>query len=99
MTTHPIRTCIGCRGRAGRDQLLRLVWDPAQRRPVLDRTRTAPGRGANIHPDPACWDLAVRRRAIARALRIDAVAAESVWAAAEAAGLGRAGLGATEQGA
>jgi hypothetical protein len=37
-----------------------LVPDP--------RARLA-GRGAWVHPDPACLDLAVRRRAFARALR------------------------------
>jgi len=39
-----------------------LVPDP--------RARLA-GRGAWVHPDPACLDLAVRRRAFARALRSD----------------------------
>lgn len=28
-----------------------------------------PGRGASVHPDPACLDLAERRRAFPRALR------------------------------
>jgi hypothetical protein len=34
------------------------------------RARLA-GRGAWVHPDPACLDLAVRRRALARALRLE----------------------------
>jgi len=38
-----------------------LVPDP--------RARLA-GRGAWVHPDPDCLDLAVRRRAFARALRL-----------------------------
>jgi predicted RNA-binding protein YlxR (DUF448 family) len=42
-----------------------VVPDPARRRP---------GRGANIHPDPACLALAERRRAFGRALRITGVA-------------------------
>ena len=65
----PVRTCIGCRGRGGRSDLVRvvvvggvLVPDP--------RARIA-GRGAWLHPDPACLDLAVRRRALARALRAE----------------------------
>ncbi|MDA8435705.1 MAG: DUF448 domain-containing protein [Actinomycetales bacterium] len=64
-----MRTCIGCRGRGGRSDLVRvvvvegvLVPDP--------RARIA-GRGAWLHPDPACLDLAVRRRALARALRAE----------------------------
>jgi predicted RNA-binding protein YlxR (DUF448 family) len=28
-----------------------------------------PGRGAHLHPDPGCLALAVRRKAIPRALR------------------------------
>jgi predicted RNA-binding protein YlxR (DUF448 family) len=39
-----------------------LVPDP--------RARLA-GRGAWVHPDPVCLDLAVRRRAFVRALRLD----------------------------
>jgi predicted RNA-binding protein YlxR (DUF448 family) len=42
-----------------------VVPDPARRRP---------GRGANIHPDPACLALAERKRAFGRALRITGVA-------------------------
>jgi len=29
-----------------------------------------PGRGAHVHPDPACVDLAERRKAFPRALRL-----------------------------
>jgi predicted RNA-binding protein YlxR (DUF448 family) len=41
-----------------------LVPDPARRRP---------GRGAHLHPDPACLALAERRRAFGRALRVSGV--------------------------
>lgn len=37
---------------------------------VPDPTATAPGRGAHLHPTPACYDLAVRRKAFTRALRL-----------------------------
>ena len=37
---------------------------------VPDPTATAPGRGAHLHPVSACYDLAVRRRAFGRALRV-----------------------------
>ena len=63
----PVRTCVGCRGRAAKAELLRVVAigddmvpDPLGRRP---------GRGAYVHPDPGCLDLAERRRAFSRALR------------------------------
>ncbi|WP_407318290.1 YlxR family protein [Isoptericola halotolerans] len=37
---------------------------------VVDPRGNLPGRGAWIHPDLACLDLAVRRRAVPRALRV-----------------------------
>jgi len=40
---------------------------------VPDPRRRIPGRGAHIHPDPACLALAERRRAFGRALRITGV--------------------------
>jgi predicted RNA-binding protein YlxR (DUF448 family) len=36
---------------------------------VPDPGRRLPGRGANVHPEPSCLDLAERRRAFPRALR------------------------------
>ena len=38
---------------------------------VPDPDGTAPGRGAHLHPTPACLALAERRRAFARALRYE----------------------------
>ena len=37
---------------------------------VPDPQGTAPGRGAHLHPTTACYELAVRRKAFGRALRI-----------------------------
>ncbi|TME17747.1 MAG: YlxR family protein [Chloroflexi bacterium] len=36
---------------------------------VADPTGRAPGRGAYLHPDPACAELARKRRGLERALR------------------------------
>jgi uncharacterized protein len=47
--------------------------DPAVPRVLVaepDERRRLPGRGAWLHPSPDCLDLAVRRRAFARALRV-----------------------------
>jgi predicted RNA-binding protein YlxR (DUF448 family) len=75
----PERTCIGCRSRAPADELLRTVAAPEPAgtesisRPVPvvpDPRACAAGRGAWVHPDPGCVDLAERRRAYARALRV-----------------------------
>jgi len=38
---------------------------------LADPTGKAPGRGAYLHPSAECLELAVRRRAFARALRTD----------------------------
>ncbi|HUR14970.1 MAG TPA: YlxR family protein [Mycobacteriales bacterium] len=65
----PVRTCAGCRVRADRAGLLRVVV--ADGVLVVDPGRRLPGRGASVHPDPACVDLADKRRAFARALRVD----------------------------
>lgn len=43
---------------------------------VPDLGGAAPGRGAHLHPDPACYELAVRRRAFTRALRLTALSPE-----------------------
>ncbi|MFB7246266.1 DUF448 domain-containing protein [Streptomyces populi] len=63
----PERTCVGCRERAAKGDLLRIV--AVEGACVPDHRGTLPGRGAYVHPVPACLDLAVRRRAIPRALR------------------------------
>ncbi|MBV2353553.1 YlxR family protein [Streptomyces sp. J2-1] len=64
----PERTCVGCRQRAAKADLLRTVAEGEQC--VPDPRGTLPGRGAYVHPDPLCLDQAVRRRAFPRALRV-----------------------------
>jgi predicted RNA-binding protein YlxR (DUF448 family) len=39
-------------------------------RVVVDPQLRLPGRGAWLHPTPECFDLAVRRKAFGRALRV-----------------------------
>ncbi len=71
----PVRTCIGCRERAAKSELVRVTAgsDPDGRpAAVPDLAATAPGRGAHLHPTTRCYDLAVRRKAFARALRVPA---------------------------
>ena len=65
----PTRTCIGCRGRSSKSELVRLVSDDS-RVLVVDDRQVEPGRGAYLHRSAACADFAVRRRAVARALRV-----------------------------
>jgi predicted RNA-binding protein YlxR (DUF448 family) len=63
-----VRTCVGCRERASRAALLRVVAVGGVLTP--DPAHRLPGRGASVHPDPGCVDLAEKRRAFPRALRL-----------------------------
>ena len=58
---------MGCRQRAAKKDLLRIV--AVEDECVPDHRGTLPGRGAYVHPALVCLDLAVRRRAFTRALR------------------------------
>ncbi|MCW4458330.1 YlxR family protein [Microbacterium sp. MPKO10] len=64
----PVRTCIGCRMRADRSSLLRVVARDSEL--VVDETASLPGRGAWLHPTVVCCERAVKRRAFGRALRV-----------------------------
>ncbi|UIJ36598.1 YlxR family protein [Allobranchiibius sp. GilTou73] len=67
-----LRTCVGCRQRADRSQLLRIAAiavDGAWCAVPNGRGRH-PGRGAWLHPRADCLEQAVRRRALQRALPV-----------------------------
>ncbi|MEU6878347.1 YlxR family protein [Streptomyces sp. NPDC046712] len=64
----PERTCVGCRERAAKSDLLRIV--EVEGACVPDHRGTLPGRGAYLHPASVCLDMAVRRRAFPRAFRV-----------------------------
>ncbi|GAA1370738.1 YlxR family protein [Streptomyces beijiangensis] len=64
----PERTCVGCRERAAKSDLLRIVAVEGTCAP--DPRGTLPGRGAYLHPASVCLDLALRRRAFPRAFKV-----------------------------
>lgn len=72
----PVRMCVGCRSRASQTDVVRVVARPNQAERSeewvawLDPGRRFPGRGAYLHPSLKCLDLAERRRALPRALRL-----------------------------
>jgi predicted RNA-binding protein YlxR (DUF448 family) len=68
----PVRTCTGCRSTDAKPAMLRLVFAG----PRLVVSPHGPGRGAYVHPRPACVEAAARG-GLARALR-RAVAPELV---------------------
>lgn len=78
--TGPERTCIGCRLKARKPELVRLVWDGQTGVVVVDTAQVRAGRGCYLHP--GCGPAAAKRRAVGRALRrpVDAAQAEALLA-------------------
>ena len=64
----PQRTCIACRKVKDKRELLRIVRT-AERRIVVDETGKAQGRGAYLCKQAACWQKALNRGIIGRALK------------------------------
>jgi len=67
----PLRTCVGCRRRRPRSELVRLVAG-ASGAVILDIPARAPGRGAYLCRDSGmdCLRAAQRRRGLSRSLRV-----------------------------
>ena len=64
MPARPERTCVGCRARAPKDELLRIVATPTG--PAV--APAGEGRGAYVHRSASCVDAALARGTLARAL-------------------------------
>jgi hypothetical protein len=65
----PVRTCLGCRERAERSLLVRIV--AREGKAVVDQSATLPGRGAWVHPTHECVNKSISRKAFGRALRVE----------------------------
>ena len=63
-----VRTCLGCRQRAPRSSLVRVVAHDGV--VVVDALARLAGRGAWVHGTHDCVETATVRRAWARALRV-----------------------------
>ena len=72
----PVRTCVGCKVRAAKSDLLRVVGRGNDVLP--DPQARLPGRGAYVHPSQTCFEQAQRRRAFSRALRLPGPAMTAV---------------------
>ena len=72
----PQRTCIACRSTEAKRGLVRVVRTP-QGRVELDATGKKNGRGAYVHESRGCWDEALKKDRLARALKV-AVPAEDM---------------------
>jgi uncharacterized protein len=89
--------CVACRCSGAKRGLIRVVR-AGEGRVVLDPSGRLNGRGAYLCHDPGCWDLALRRRAVERALRLDQLHPEDQASLlAFASGLQLAGLATEEE--
>ena len=64
----PQRSCVACRSKRPKTELVRLVLDDEGNLQIDARGR-APGRGAYLCADPACWRRAADGRMLSLALR------------------------------
>ena len=64
----PQRTCIACREVAGKRDFVRLVRLDGE--VEIDTSGKQPGRGAYLHNERNCWQLALETRRIEQALRV-----------------------------
>lgn len=71
----PQRSCIACRRNDAKRGLLRIVRN-AEGRVLLDLTGKQHGRGAYLCHDPHCWEQALKRSTIERALRVEQISAD-----------------------
>ena len=57
----PERKCIGCSEKKAKNELIRIVRLPYEKRVELDRTGKKSGRGAYICPSASCLKKAKKR--------------------------------------
>ena len=67
----PVRTCCGCGARDAQGALIRITAS-AGGELIVDPGRRRGGRGAYLHPRPACWEGFVRGKLYLRSLRMPA---------------------------
>ncbi len=65
----PVRTCVACRATEAKRELVRVVRTP-EGRVELDPTGKKAGRGAYVHETRECWELALKKDALSRALKV-----------------------------
>ncbi|MGD8243777.1 MAG: YlxR family protein [Anaerolineae bacterium] len=64
----PQRTCVACRARRPKRELVRIVRTP-EGEVTLDKTGKLSGRGGYLCPERSCWEVALSRGQLERALR------------------------------
>ena len=67
MSEKPERTCISCKRKGSKGELIRLV--NSQAGIVIDYTEKLPGRGAYVCGEKACIEKGLKEGALSRAFR------------------------------
>ena len=65
----PARTCIACGTTEAKRGLLRIVRTP-EGGVEVDPTGKKNGRGAYVHETRSCWDMALKKGKLERALKV-----------------------------
>jgi predicted RNA-binding protein YlxR (DUF448 family) len=63
----PMRTCVACRTERQKRDFVRIVRSP-EGHVSVDNSGRANGRGAYLCADGSCWAVALKKKAIERAL-------------------------------
>ena len=65
----PVRTCVACRTERQKREFVRVVRAP-DGTVSIDTTGRANGRGAYLCADGSCWAVALKKKAVERALGV-----------------------------
>lgn len=78
----PQRTCVACRQTNAKRQLVRVVRAP-DGSVTIDPSGKRSGRGAYVCSTHDCWDAALKRGVLSRALKIDSIPDENLSSLSE----------------
>ena len=65
----PLRTCIACQRKRPKRELIRIVRTP-EGMTAIDIKGKQAGRGTYLCPSRGCWEAALQRGALGRALQV-----------------------------
>lgn len=65
---YPVRTCVGCKRRALKDELIRIAVCDGKL--VFDEDNRQTGRGAYICKHRDCFEKAIKRKGFFRTLKV-----------------------------
>jgi uncharacterized protein len=82
----PLRTCVACREKRPKRELVRLVCTPEGSLEVDLRGKRA-GRGAYVCRRPECWQAALQPQRLSRALKCQVSAEDTAALEAQIASL------------